>query len=433
MLQKLMSLFAILITCIFLPACEKAPANNTGPAFHLISNDNFEEGPFAYIDKADFIDSQGQVTAHSQLLARCSVLDEHSDTPCDTQTLPFLASENLNPNTQQILNRLIVSDLWMADNFALLLQDMPADMYRLFASTTAIVIHREIRPAFFWSETGAIYLDPAYLWLTQTQKNSISQDADYRADFASQLKFINLARYSIDGDFAFGSNANRNTQQTLYALSALLFHELAHANDFFPPASVSTAASKHPAEQLIIAHTASSLSNSSLPLQSDIWHRLANVIWRGIDASADLSSLTASDVGQLFAVDGANDAYNFLETPYPEGLHFEDTAMLFEEVMMKIHYDIDREIAFATALNDTIALCSDLRVHWQAINRYREDHVLIRAQLIIDVLLPGHNYDGFFIHPPAAGIYTYCVAQTTQSRQSLSTPSSIPLQSHFWH
>ena len=438
------SLLLLLCTGLF-TGCGSDELDPNSSVYHLVSNSPPEQGIFANIDKTDFIDSNGSPTPASKTLARCAILDEDDDIPCTISTLPFLASESLTPSKEQILSRLIVSDRWMADNFAQLLDDMPAslqqDMYRLFASTTAIVIHKNIRPAFFWDTTGAIYLDPYYLWLTQAQKDSISQQDDYRAAFGAQLQFKHLSLYTLANNAtpagfpAFGSGLTRNPTEALYALSALLFHELAHATDFFPANTVAVTGIEQAPYQLVkINNTVSALINGILPLQDSIWHRLAKILFRGEQASSDLTSLTASDVAALFEADGANDTYNYLETPSDNGLnlHFEDTAMLFEETMMKIHFDMNKEMVFAQHLKADPQYCSDLSVEWRAFNRYRDTHVMARAQLAVDNLLPAHSHSAFFSSPPITeDYYLLCPSVTGNARSRNAEP--IPVTQHFWH
>ena len=269
------TIIGFIFSSLLLIGCSSDDLDTESSIYYLIANNPPQQDLFANINKSDFIDSNGQQTNTTETLARCAILDEKGDQPCTISQLPFLASESLVPSKEQILSRLIVSDQWMADNFAQLLDDMSpalkADMYRLFASTTAIVIHRNIRPAFFWSFTGAIYLDPYYLWLTQAQKNSISQQSDFRADFGSDLAFTPLSYYSTSsGSSAFGSSNDRSPQQAMHALSALLFHELAHATDFFPAASVTaTALDNIPVELVDIESTTSALLENTLSLNSE--------------------------------------------------------------------------------------------------------------------------------------------------------------------
>jgi hypothetical protein len=319
----------------------------------------------------------------------------------------------------------------MADNFSTLLDLMPADMYNLFTSVTAIVIHNELRPAFFWSETGAIYIDPYYLWITQAQYNTISKDPDFRSDFGSELRFVGLARYTKDGAHAFASGNTRSTNNTLYALSAVLFHELAHARDRFPTAEITSPnITLTPGElaDAMINPTASENLQSTYPLTNLTLINMAKVMYRGLKADGAQKSITASQMGAYLETEGANDDYAYNTSQ-------EDAAMLFEEVMMKIHFDIDRELVYATPLNDDQSSCADFTFDFTAINRFAETLVLPRATQVIDDMLPGHSHAAFLTNPTADGVFTWCMP--VASARTLAKPADKHNNEGFvqrrWH
>ena len=61
---------------------------------------------------------------------------------------------------------------------------------------------------------------------------------DFRAEFGSELMFVPLSRY-VDGTdyaweyFSLSDNQTRIISDLEMPLTGLMFHELAHANDFF--------------------------------------------------------------------------------------------------------------------------------------------------------------------------------------------------------
>jgi hypothetical protein len=384
---------------------------------------------FECINRNDFKSADGTSTPESQNIANCTILAS-TDPFCDLNTLSFIAAESTAPTKEQIMSRVIVSHTWMAENFSDMLDAMPADMktdmYNLFASVTAIVIHDEIRPAFFWGGTGAIYLDPYYLWTTQAQYNTISNDPDFRSDFGAKLGYMSFSRYTNNGVYAFGSGNTRTETQTLHALSALLFHELAHARDAFPVSGIVAAAGNltpgNIAETLAPASVSENLQ-ANFPLQDDTLFDLANVLYRGFDPYAFLISLTATEVGSLFEADAANDDYAYSSI-------YEDTAMLFEEVMMKIHFDIDREIAFVTPLNDNLGSCADFSFDWTYINRFADVTVIPRVTYVVDGLLPGHGHTSWLNNPVADGVYNWCDSITPYPvMHTLANRTNL----HRWH
>ena len=416
----------LFIPFVFLLACGEAadiPRNHF--LFQHLAIDSKE------IRLEDFIDAQGKPTELSRTIAECAFLF-NKDYPCSLETLSFLGNTADVPSKEQIMQRVIVSHSWMADSFSAALDAMPEDMYKLFASTTAIVIHANIRPAYFWSDTGAIYLDPQYLWRTEAEFNTINHEADYRAGFGSALNYMSLARYSKNGIDAWSYDARSDTD-VLYALSALLFHELAHARDAFSLATIKSAAHDlAPYEIYSTATPTSQVLENTYPLTDpgQTLHTLARVQFRGETAGQDVIDLFAEDVAALFAPDGANDEYGYLE--YEQELHFEDTAMLFEEVMLKRHFNIDRELAFANILREPIEYCDDFDIRWSVINRFMDASVLPRARLVVNQLLPDNDHASFFSNLPARGQYTYCLPETRQARSKQAVRQKIqPV--YDWH
>lgn len=387
-----------------------------------INSSDYQE--FECINRNDFRDADGNQTPLSQTIADCTVLAS-TEPACNIATLPFIASETTTPNPSQIMSRVIVSHAWMADNFALLLEDMPADMLKLFSSVTAIVIHNEIRPAFFWPNTGAIYIDPYYLWTTLAQYNTISTDPDYRIDYGSELQFVGLARYTLDGEYAFATGNTRTREQTLHALSALLFHELAHARDSFPASAVIAPVASQSPGQLATSlepERVSTALQDTYPLQEDTLFDIADVLYRGVTPASFLLAIDALAMGMLLESEGANDDYAYSTSR-------EDAAMLFEETMMQRHYGIDREIVYATPLNEQQDSCDDFTFDWSAINRFAEPAVLARATFVVNSLLPGHGHGPWLANPGADGVFTWC--QPALRRSPILEPESIHFD--FWH
>lgn len=364
-------------------------------------------GLFSCINASDFTDATGQSTPQSREIVDCTII-QYVDEVCPLASLNFIANDaglildDDKPSKQEILNKLVVSDPWMSNNFSLLLDSMPDDLYRLFSSVTAIIIHRNIRPAFFLPSSGAIYLDPEYIWISESDRNQLSTVADYREAYSNDLNYISAYRYSKAGNPAFNNyEGSRTPEQTLHALSSLLFHELAHARDFFP-LSVVTAANIQLNPYLMTTgsgYTSEMLKNTA-PLSNQTLFDIAEVKFLGVTASNFIQSLTATQVGNLFDSDSANDEYNYTSLA-------EDVAMLFEEAMMKQHYGIDRELAFITPLIDTPSYCEDYSWDYSVINRFSETNVLNRVSLVINDLLP-INTSAEFLNNFDAGTFTWC-------------------------
>jgi len=270
-------------------------------------------------------------------------------------------------------------------------------LLQLFGGVTAVVIAADIRPSFYTSRTGAIYLDPASFWLTNSEKQSIETEEDFRASFGDSLNFVSLWRYVIGNDYAWQSysltgSETRTIDDIVLPIASLLFHELAHANDIIPPTLVSTFDNS-----LTVAATANSVANQNTasqllnfqPLNSSLLKALGNVLFQGVTATANQRALSAMEVGLEFEIDGASDDYAYSS-------QFEDVAMLFEEVMMKYHFGVDRELAYTDAPADPGSrICSDYVVRWGYRNRLADPLVRSRAELVVQELLNRNDVSSY--------------------------------------
>ncbi len=409
MMPRILKSSSLVVLLLSLIACSGSGDDNGSTTFICTDEDcsNLEKTSQT-IPSSDFYNYLGQKSPKANLIADCVLREDNN--ACPLTQLNFIGNEtnqdNHIPSRQEILEKLIVSNPWMATNFSAVLDTLPSEMLDLFASTTAIVIHKDIRPAFFRSSTGAIYLDPIYLWITEDQLNSISEEEDYRASFGRTLDLYLFASYTKGNDLAWDFE-NRNLLDIKYALSSLLFHELAHARDFFPISSIINAPDNStPLDIQDVTNTVSYSLEQYLPLNSSTIHQLADVLFKGEAITPTIDQLDAETLGLLFDPEGANDEYAY--TQFNDFPHFEDTAMLFEEIMMKKVYDIDREMFFADIVNENVSSCADISIEFQRVNRIFDDASYIRAQFVAERLLPNTNFDQFFNNRDKRGNSIFC-------------------------
>src|SRR5690625_5805632 len=97
-------------------------------------------------------------------------------------------------------------------------------------------------------------------------------------------------------------------------MASLLFHELAHANDFIPPAQIPHLNPDNTVLEAAVALEDDGISAqlyNDRPLQSEMLFGLAQVMYVGESASAAQRALTAEEVGLEFANDAATDPYAY--------------------------------------------------------------------------------------------------------------------------
>jgi len=171
---------------------------------------------------------------YASVLKDCIVPEEE---PCTLDTLPFIGQENLQPTIVDIMDRVLVTHDWMGERFEQILVAMPPETLDLFVPVTAIIIGSEVRPSNYWAAYGRIALDPASLWLSNSEKTTISKQEDFRTNLGSEIKYRSRTTSTIGGKYAWSyfslsGDKERTLRDIRYPMARLLFHELAHANDF---------------------------------------------------------------------------------------------------------------------------------------------------------------------------------------------------------
>ncbi len=309
---------------------------------------------------------------------------------CPVSTLPFIGDGVNTPVINDIMDRLIVSHSWMGTRFEEVLQQASPELLDLFSSATAIMIGSDVRPSFYTSLTGAIYLDPFYLWLSAEEKLAVTLAEDFRSSFGSDLNFLVFSswRKGFDRAYTFYSledDSSRPFGDMVELLTSLLFHELAHANDFVPKATIpDLLQSGLTVFEAIDSNSDNWLSvqmQDVLPLISDEMKNFANVRYRGADASDAQKLADPAHIGALIGGDGASSFYSYTTIR-------EDMANLVEEVLMAKTFGISRTLATVNRLSDPDnQTCSDIIVSWGQRNRIADPMVLPRAKLAIEYVL----------------------------------------------
>ncbi len=405
----------------------------------------------AFVERTDL---RGTDTAYAyrpggpwaDVLADCARAERVADS-CTLDTLPFIAQRTERPTVDEVMERLVVTHDWMGVRFEQMLRAAPDGLLQLFAPTTSILIGSEVRPSFYTGLTGGIQLDADYLWLTVAEKANVSIDEDYRTDFGNGLAFRELFTWWRDGDFAYeyfplDDDTERTLEQASGPLMRLLFHELAHANDFLPPGSARLLDSSLVPSAALDANSEQWLSprlQDRFPIAQPELEGLAGVLYRGREPTPEQASATADYVGALFEAGGGATFYAYHTIN-------EDFAVLFDAAMMKALYGIDRHVGFTGQPADPDDFdCGDLLVGWGQRERLGDPSVVPRVGWVIEAIYGQSDALGEFLtaqegtqEPMAVG-ESYCdeldasPALATRARRGLPTERSRELPDAVRH
>lgn len=306
----------------------------------LFFNSNFviTEDLFAYNPNSSF---KGP-------LESCVYNNNIPGTPnCTFRDLPLIGTSNNSPSISDVMDRTLVSHAWMGERFEQYLINSAAgpDMLLLLRGVTAIVISYDVRPSFYWSATGAIYLDARNFWQTPEERDTLNDVPDFRSDFGSDLQFSVLWRYTKNnqyypaGRFSKQARDSRPFEDLEASISWLMYHELAHANDFFPPTSwPNMNPNTTPLAYFRSNGTNSDILTNTYPLRSDEMHALARVRFQNETPNNTQTGYRGTDIAGFFTPDIAPSFYAYLTDR-------EDFATLVERFMMLHRLDAEADVA----------------------------------------------------------------------------------------
>ncbi|WP_022941494.1 hypothetical protein [Psychromonas hadalis] len=363
----------------------------------LIGCDNEPSSPNNNATELSHVYSYTEQTLETPLRYPASCVNYTNN--CTVAELPFIAMSYPDTKIAEVMSRVVVSHDWMGERFESLLTLLPNEILILLGSVTAVVISNNIRPSFYWTGSGAIYLDPATLWLTNEEKSTINQTPDYRDAFANGLKYDFFHRFVKDNRSAYSyhsltGNEERSIDDILLPMASLLFHELAHANDFMPSTLMPSLNIENKTWSEINRFSSQRLNiklKQSYPISNTTLTAHAAVLYLGAKATEQQKQDNASDLGILMQQEGANHLYAYSHQA-------EDVAMLFQATMLNYYYDIKMDSAFVIQPETGSFTCNDYIVAWGQRHRIADAISRPRALFVSQQLLPSINFSLFFSH-----------------------------------
>jgi hypothetical protein len=334
-------------------------------------------------------------------LEKC-IYSNYFAAPCSLGQINLIGQDYPDPTVDNIMDRVITSHPWMAENFRKFLteEDPHGDFKKLLRSVSAIVISYDIRPSYYWVATGAIHLDPQDLWLTPEQRDVIDVAPDYRSSFGQELQYVMPWRYVKDNDYVSSYypreyRLSRSVSDLVPDLGSLLYHELAHANDTFPSSTLDsvTGTSIYNAFQQRRGNTISDKLTDAHPKASKEMMALGQVNYHGQAPTDAQKAYTPDDIAGFFSGDNA-------PTQYAYSREAEDVATLFDAAMMSARYGIQRDEAVSSPRHATDSSLSYL-LSWGQRGRVTDAAVMPRSKFVFDLIFPELDSDAIYAALPA--------------------------------
>jgi len=365
--------------------------SGTDEVLLTVNNIDFDENGLFYNNGtiiSDDLYSANDDSPYKASVEQCVYNNRIPSTPtCTFAQLPLIGStsQSNTPTVEEILDRTLVSHPWMAERFKLYLENSAAgeDMRNLLRGVTAIVISYDVRPSFYWAATGAIYLDANNFWQTPQERDTLNDAPDYRSSFGSELQFRVLWRYTKDNEYYPNNRYDKQSREERSfadveaSISWLMYHELAHANDFFPSSSWTTMnTNTTPLRYANQNGTNSDILDLRYPLRSSEMHALAQVRFRNESATSVQKNYSGEDVAYFFSPDIAPSFYAYLTTR-------EDFATMFERYMMLYRLDAEADVA----ISDSESI-DDYGVSWGQRNRISDESLADRAVFVVNRVYP---------------------------------------------
>ncbi|WP_395343389.1 hypothetical protein PN836_003305 [Ningiella sp. W23] len=304
---------------------------------------------------------------------------------CNFDRLPLLGTEFINPSIDDILDRTLVSHQWMGERFEEYLRNSIAgqDMQRLLRAVTAVVISYDVRPSFYWAATGAIYLDANNFWRSPQERDTLNDQPDFRSDFGNELGFSVFWRYTKNNDYYPSGRYEKSQRESRSfsdleaSISWLMYHELAHANDFFPPSAWQNIRGDSTPLSFFQSNGANSdILDTRYPLRSSQMHALAGVSFGGQAATEQQKNYDGTDIESFFAPDRAPSYYAYFTIR-------EDFATLAERFFMLHRLGAQADVAIIDGES-----AQDFTVTWGQRNRISDPKLTQRAAFAVERVYP---------------------------------------------
>lgn len=273
--------------------------------------------------------------ANALNLKRCALINT-DEASCKFSESPLIGLNKEKITINDVLDKTMASKKYYLEAFKNALKYMPEETLIMFGSVNAIVISERISPSFYSFQTGAIYINADYLWRSAEEKAIATAKKDFRDSFGSTLSFSEDADYYKNGESLYKTNQQKSRTEKELApnLVKLLFHELSHANDFFPRSFYTSAEINLNKTYIEVATSRADhglLLSQRLRLSSYLLESMAEILYFGRAPTDTELNMNPKYLINDFLASEASDLYAYTNSR-------EDLAMLVENNLMYYYF-----------------------------------------------------------------------------------------------
>jgi len=373
----------ILIMTLILVSCGKSDTPSTEVHQDTVnaSKNIFNNGKVVF--------PANKFNPNNTALLACAL--DYEGKKCSPGKTPLIGMKHETITPEIVLSHTLLSHDFLKKPFETFLKNTNNKyLLPMFSSVSGIVLTDEVSSSFYLSRTGMIYIDARYLWQNQQEYSKLKLKKDPRGETHPDKKIEVSHTYLKNGKPY--NNAYRSTTRTTAGISKMLtrlmFHELSHAMDYFPPATIKNL----PKDQTynIIAYEKiqnKEISSDKLGYAENIhvWSYAQFYFYNELTGGV-IPSLTMDDFLDYFVNDNSITFYSYTTKR-------EHLAMLTEAYMM-VYAEKYQECTRAWKKNG-----QSWKVFWGQRNRILQPSVLNEAKDAIKLIFKSEDSNSLLSIP----------------------------------
>jgi hypothetical protein len=257
---------------------------------------------------------------------------------------------------ESILGSTLISHDWQRERFKSFLLKTRPEIISMLNCVKGVAISSDIRPSFYYSPSGAIYLDARYFAATQEEAGTVSTNPDAREQNFDQ---IDLLFFTVDT-----LKPQTNEEARYLDLESLMAHELAHACDF----KAEAVNGRYLSEDLPVAP------------ENAVYHLAQWLYFGNAGAKARLSQYSPAEIGKSFEESPIVDIYGY-------GNRFEHLAMMVQN-HLAFEFDGNNRVDLLTDNPKANQNLREFPIYWGMTGKFCQPDLFAKGREMTERVVP---------------------------------------------